>query len=309
LAVSAVKLAALLLVLTAAALRAQPAPVIAAAPISTAPQPQIDFTCPMHPEVRSKTPGKCPRCGMTLEARIPEPVEYRVDIAFEPKQIPAGRSVSLTFRVRDPKTGAPVTDFQIVHEKYIHFFIVSADLEYFSHEHPVLGPDSIFRHTTTFPKPGTYKLIVDFYPTGATPQLISKIISTAGYRRALTDAWTTPPADLQPKTSENLEISLTTEPAQPIAGKKTLLFFHLKPTDGNDAPVIEPYLGAWSHMLIASNDLIDAIHDHPTIADGGPQAQFDIFFPREAVYRIWVQFQRHGKVNTVPFTLPVSALK
>jgi len=24
------------------------------------------YTCPMHPEVRSKTPGSCPKCGMTL---------------------------------------------------------------------------------------------------------------------------------------------------------------------------------------------------------------------------------------------------
>ena len=24
------------------------------------------YTCPMHPEVISDTPGKCPKCGMTL---------------------------------------------------------------------------------------------------------------------------------------------------------------------------------------------------------------------------------------------------
>src|SRR6476659_401659 len=24
------------------------------------------YTCPMHPEVRSTTPGQCPKCGMTL---------------------------------------------------------------------------------------------------------------------------------------------------------------------------------------------------------------------------------------------------
>ena len=25
------------------------------------------FTCPMHPEVKSDQPGKCPKCGMNLE--------------------------------------------------------------------------------------------------------------------------------------------------------------------------------------------------------------------------------------------------
>ena len=24
------------------------------------------YTCPMHPEVKSDKPGKCPKCGMTL---------------------------------------------------------------------------------------------------------------------------------------------------------------------------------------------------------------------------------------------------
>ncbi len=29
--------------------------------------PAQQFTCPMHPEVRSATPGKCPKCGMKLQ--------------------------------------------------------------------------------------------------------------------------------------------------------------------------------------------------------------------------------------------------
>jgi hypothetical protein len=29
-------------------------------------EPAPEFTCPMHPEVRSTTPGKCPKCGMKL---------------------------------------------------------------------------------------------------------------------------------------------------------------------------------------------------------------------------------------------------
>src|SRR2546426_12389671 len=28
------------------------------------------YTCPMHPEVRQKGPGSCPKCGMALEPEI-----------------------------------------------------------------------------------------------------------------------------------------------------------------------------------------------------------------------------------------------
>jgi hypothetical protein len=27
---------------------------------------KVQYTCPMHPEVLSSKPGKCPKCGMTL---------------------------------------------------------------------------------------------------------------------------------------------------------------------------------------------------------------------------------------------------
>lgn len=30
---------------------------------------KIIYTCPMHPEVISDKPGKCPKCGMTLVAK------------------------------------------------------------------------------------------------------------------------------------------------------------------------------------------------------------------------------------------------
>jgi len=29
-------------------------------------QEDVEYTCPMHPEVLSKTPGNCPKCGMKL---------------------------------------------------------------------------------------------------------------------------------------------------------------------------------------------------------------------------------------------------
>jgi hypothetical protein len=265
-------------------------------------QTPIAFICPMDPEVRSVGPGKCSKCGMKLEPGIREQIEYPLHLQVTPKQIPAGRELQLAFHVTDPRTGAPVTKFEVVHEKLFHLFIVGEDLEYFAHVHPEARPDGTFLFRATLPKAGTYRLLSDYYPTGGVPQLTPKTITTAGHLEPLVPAQLKP--DTAPQRGENLEVELTTDPPQPIAGKKTLMFFKLKPADG-----LEPYLGAWGHMLAVSNDLIDMSHNHPFIADGGPQVQFDVYFPREATYRVWVQFQRMGRVNTVAFTVPVSRLK
>jgi len=261
------------------------------------------FVCPMDPEVRSPAPGKCPRCGMTLVAGIPQPVEYPMEFRAEPPSIPAGRAVTLEFRVLDPKSGKPVTQFEIVHEKLFHLFLVSQDLEYFSHEHPEFRPDGWFRLRTQLPKPGTYRLLADFDPTGGTPQLAAKTFSTAGYLAPLEAGIPVLKTDLTPKQGANLQVELTTDPAPPIAGLKTLLFYRLQPADG-----IEPYIGAWAHLLAVSNDLIDTIHTHPFLANGGPDLQFNLFFPRAGPYRVWIQVQRKGVVNTVAFTVGVKNL-
>jgi len=238
---------------------------------------------------------------MKLVANLPERVEYVVKLALDPRTARPGRELQLAFTVFDPRTGTQVTDFQMMHERLYHLFIVSQDLKYFVHDHPVQGSDGVFRFTTRLPGAGMYRVLSDFYPTGATPQLIVKTVVLPG--RRITPGTTLVP-DLAPKGTANLRVSLTMEPEQPIAGMKTLMFFHLEPSDG-----LEPYLGAWSHMLAASDDLIDMIHDHPVVADGGPQMQFNLIFPRARTYKLWVQFQRKGVVNTAEFSVPVAELK
>jgi hypothetical protein len=58
---------------SAASTQAAEAPIPAVPEISdpgtrqTRPVAAALYTCPMHPEVRSPQPGKCPSCGMTLE--------------------------------------------------------------------------------------------------------------------------------------------------------------------------------------------------------------------------------------------------
>ena len=40
-------------------------------PTTQAARKDGEYTCPMHPEVREKNPGACPKCGMALEPLVP----------------------------------------------------------------------------------------------------------------------------------------------------------------------------------------------------------------------------------------------
>ena len=267
--------------------------------VQVTPDPSKDpvFFCPMDKDIRSNSPGNCSRCGMKLVAGVPDPVEFHLDLTVTPRGPGPNEKVHLKFDVHDPWKNNPVKKFNVVHEKLFHAFIVSEDLQFFLHDHPTWANDA-FQYDTTFPKPGMYRVLGDFYPEGATPQLITKTIFVAGTA--------TPPApltrDYSPKTGQNLRVELTTTPAQPVAGLNTQMRFSITPGEG-----LEKYLGAWGHMLAASDDLIDMMHTHPFIADGSPEMQFDLTFPRTRVYRAWVQFQRNGVVNTVHFDVPVKA--
>lgn len=259
--------------------------------------PNTIFVCPMDPDVRQHDPGTCPRCGMKLASGLPEPTEYHLDLTTTPRALRPGQPVNLTFAVTDPWKHRPVTKFQLVHERFFHMFVVSQDLEFFLHDHPVFAPDGSFHYDSlVLPKPGMYRVLGDFYPTAATPQLIAKTLLVAGPA----------PAPMQPSDSRMTPaITLATVPERPIAGMNTQLHFTLTPGDG-----LQQYLGAWAHMLVASDDLVDLIHLHPFIADGSPKIQFNATLPRpDHAYRVWIQYQRNGTVNTERFDVRANDLR
>ena len=271
--------------------------------LSTPPDPSegVVYICPMDPDVRSHDAGVCRRCGMTLLAGIPDPVEFHLDLKVMPTSPEPGRQAVLQFLVHDPWKDRPVSRFNVVHEKFFHTFVVSEDLQFFEHGHPRLVADGVFQYPITFPKAGMFRVLGDYYPAGATPQLTSDTVFVPG----------TGPAspvqlgrDYSAKTAENMAVSFMTIPERPVATARTQLRFVVDADRG-----LERYLGAWGHMLAVSNDLIDMMHEHPLLADGGRQVEFEIVFPRPGAYRLWVQFQSDGVVNTVHFDVPVVSLE
>ena len=269
---------------------------VEAAPIDPSKDPV--YICPMDPDVRSHAPGKCRRCGMALQAGIPDPVEFHLDVAAIPDQVVPGKPAALQFYIHDPWKDRPVTAYNLVHERLFHAFVVSEDLQFFQHSHPTLVGNGVFQLPITFPHAGMFRVLGDFYPSGATPQLNAQTLFVPGTAPApvrLTRDYST-------KSAENMRVALETIPQRPVAGNRTQMRFRIEPGSG-----LEKYLGAWAHMLAASNDLIDLMHEHPYRVDEGPMVEFEVTFPRPMAYRTWVQFQRNGVVNTVHFDVEVAA--
>lgn len=251
-----------------------------------------DFTCPMDPDVHQKLPGRCPRCGMNLVPGLPDPLEYRLKLDVLPRTPQTTETISLRFHVINPKTNQQAEAFEEIHEKRMHLFLISEDRRYFAHEHPALEPGGSFLFHTRLPLPGFYRILTDCYPAGGTPQLLTAPLYVQG-----------PPQDFDPPTTTNLRVKLRMDPPQPIAGLKTMLFFELDPLEG-----VEPWLGAWGHLLSASADLLDLVHAHPAWEPYKNNVQFNLIFPRPGEHTVWAQFQRLGVVNTARFPVTVKAL-
>jgi len=281
-----------------------------------------DYFCTMHPEYRTNAPGKCPKCGMTLvpvEPPVGEDFDFRMQST--PKAPRPGEKVVLQFAVFNPRTGEQVKDFNVMHEKIFHLFVVSQDLSVFQHIHPEFQKDGSFTIETVLPKAGRYKVYSDIYPASGAAQVLQRNIATAG----CTDDLFSAEPDLIPdnilsKTGNGTRVDLTLEPAKVIAGQPLALKYHL--TDVNSGQTVRdlvPYLGAWGHTLILSEDQRDYVHSHPeeTVEDvadksklrGGPDVTFNAFLPRPGIYMIWTQFQRGSTLSTYSFTIRADELR
>jgi hypothetical protein len=284
------------------------------------------YVCPMHPDVISNQPGTCPRCNMKLvKSAPPETSEYIVRIKTTPATPRAGEKVKFHFTILHPVTEKPVTEFNLTHDMPFHLFVVSQDFESFQHIHPVKQADGSFTIETILPKAGYYKIFCDLFPVGGLPQVTHHSLVTAGYEGDLYSSQAhlvpdKPVGDKWVKTVEGVRFELKLNPEEVFSGRSAELHYHL--TDAKTgAPVtdLKPYLAAWGHTLILSEDASDYLHSHPTemIPDGvdrstlvnKPDIVFDTFFPHPGNYRIWSQFQRGEKLITVSFTIYVPRLK
>jgi hypothetical protein len=68
---------------------------------------------------------------------IPAPINYNVNVQFDPATPQAGKPTRLSLVVTEQKVGEPIKQFDIIHDKLMHLIIVNReDLSHFAHIHP-----------------------------------------------------------------------------------------------------------------------------------------------------------------------------
>ncbi len=222
--------------------------------------------------------------------------------------VAAGQPTTLQIRFESKEPRAPVTDFEVTHEKKLHFFIVSEDMSFFAHEHPEIADAAKGTWTLpfTFPAPGNYRLYSDFKSTALGPTVTMSTLVVPGAAPA---AKALVADTVMTKTFESLKVTLATTPATLGAGDALLHYTIEDATTGAPVTDLQPYLGAMGHLFILHQDLTSMAHAHPRGPEvgpdsrGGPKVELHAALPKAGLYKLWGQFQRDGKVITTEWTL------
>ncbi|GEL19756.1 hypothetical protein [Pseudonocardia asaccharolytica] len=212
-----------------------------------------------------------------------------------------GVTDSFAFRITGPD-GAPVTAFDVEHDKRMHLIVVRRDATGFQHLHPEMAADGTWSVPLTLPAAGSYRAFADFAPTGGAATTLGVDLAAPGVFEPVTHR----PSRVAQVDGYTVELTGDLVPGK--ASPVTLT------VSRDDRPVtdLRPYLGAYGHLVALRQGDLAYLHVHPngTPGDGrtpaGPQIQFVAEVPSQGAYRLFLDFQHNGIVRTAEFTVPTS---
>ena len=214
---------------------------------------------------------------------------------------PAGNDVGVAFTVSGPD-GHPVTAYDVEHEKQLHLIAVRRDLTGFQHVHPVLGADGTWT-TELDLTPGQWRLFADFKATGADPLTLGADLAVAGEYEPVTR--TSQAAESRTAVVDGYTVTLEGDLEAGADAELTLS------VQRNGEPVtdLDPYLGAYGHLVALRAGDLAYLHVHPDGAPGdgstepGPAMVFYAAVPSPGDYHLYLDFQHQGVVRTATFVL------
>jgi hypothetical protein len=228
---------------------------------------------------------------------------YTLDL--DTPRVTAGQRTDLRFTVRDD-SGRAVTAYRREHGKELHLIVASRDLVTYRHLHPTRAADGTWSSPVDLPRAGGYRVFADFTPArqGAGNLTLGADLAASGtyepkelpapHTTARTDGYQVELAGgLRPGKASELKLKVS--------------------RDGKSVTDLQPYLGAYGHLVALRAGDLAYLHVHPGGEPGdgttkpGPTVSFTATAPSSGTYRLFLDFQHEGKVHTAAFTVRAGA--
>lgn len=223
-------------------------------------------------------------------------------LVLEDTQTTSAPDAPLRFRIQD-HTGTPVTRYTTTHDKDLHLIVVRRDMAAFQHVHPVLDNTGTWTVPLDLTQAGDYRVYADFVTEDGHSHILGADLRVAGnYAPRPLPALTTV------TSVDGYQVALegTAVPGQTAQVTLTVS------RDGRPVTDLEPYLGAYGHLVALRAADLGYLHVHPKGHPGdgvtapGPTITFALTAPTAGDYRLFLDFQHRGEVHTAEFTLPVA---
>ena len=214
---------------------------------------------------------------------------YTLRLVSEPRP---GTDQPLRFVIDGPD-GEPVTTYDEVHDQRLHLVKIRRDGADYEHVHPTLRADGTWTARLTL-TPGTSRVFADFTPTDGPALVLGTDVQLDG------DFEPVPPPDVTHTATVagyrvRLEGDLVGGQGSPLTATITRA--------GEPVTDLQPYLGAYGHLVALREGDLAYLHVHPEEADAGPEIPFVAEVPSDGRYRLFLEFRHHGVVRTVGFVL------
>ncbi|MGC9438216.1 hypothetical protein [Streptomyces sp. WG5] len=224
---------------------------------------------------------------------------YTLDLATP--RVTAGQRTELRFTVRDGD-GEAVTAYQREHGKELHLVLASRDLVTYRHLHPTRAADGTWSTPVDLPRAGGYRVLADFTPAKKNAEnltLGADLAASGRYEPAHLPA----PDGTVGVDGYQVELAGSLRPGRESGLKLTVS------RDGEPVTDLQPYLGAYGHLVALRSGDLAYLHVHPNGEPGdgttepGPEISFTAAAPSGGTYRLFLDFQHRGEVHTAAFTV------
>ncbi|MDR7233557.1 heavy-metal-associated domain-containing protein [Agrococcus sediminis] len=231
--------------------------------------------------------------GLSLDAD-----GYRLSPITAPAE--AGEEAELRFSVLGADD-QPLLEYTEEHEKDLHLIVVRQDGSEFRHVHPEIDAEGTWSIPWSWEEAGTYRVFADFTPGDAESGVtLTRTLSVAGDFEPVAQQ-----DEVRTSQTGGFDVELIGDLA--AGGSSTLTLEVTR--DGEPVTAIEPYLGAFGHLVALRDGDLAYLHVHPEGAEpeagqrSGPTVEFATEAPTPGRYLLYFDFQVDGEVHTASFVL------